>query len=95
MEQFQLRLNPKKCAFGVTSGKLLGYIISEKGIEVDPKKVQAIMHMPPPKNICQLRSLQGRLESIRRFISQLANNAQAFNKNLHKGSTHVWNSDCQ
>ena len=91
MEKFQLRLNPKKCAFGVTSGKLLGYIISAKGIEVDPEKVQAIMDMPPPKNISQLRSLQGRLQSIRRFISQLADKAQAFNKNLHKGSTHIWN----
>ena len=49
MEQFQLRLNPKKCAFGVTSGKLLGYIILAKGIEVDLKKVQAIMDMPPLK----------------------------------------------
>ena len=38
MEQFQLRLNPKKCAFGVTFGKFLGYIISIKGIEVDHKK---------------------------------------------------------
>ena len=95
MEQFQLRLNPKKCAFGVTSGKLLGYIISKKGIEVDPKKVQAIMDMPPPKNISQLRSLQRCLQSIRRFISQLVDKAQAFNKNMHKGSIHIWNSDCQ
>ena len=94
MEQFQLRLNPKNCAFGVTSGKLLGYIISVKGIEVDPEKVQAIMDMPP-KNINQLRSLQGHLQSIRRFISQLADKAQAFNKNIHKGSTYIWNSDCQ
>ena len=39
MERFQLRLNPKKCAFGVTSGKLLGYIISMKGIKVDPKNI--------------------------------------------------------
>ena len=95
MEQFQLRLNPNKCAFGVTFRKLLGYIISAKGIEVDPEKVQAIMDMPPPKNINQLRSLQGCLQSIRRFISQLANKAQAFNKNLHKGSTHIWYSDYQ
>ena len=65
MEKFQLRLNPKKCAFGVTSGMLLGYIISEKGIEVDPEKVQAIMEMPPPRNIKQLRGLQGCLQSIR------------------------------
>ena len=57
MEKFILRLNPKKCAFGVTSGKLLGYIVSAKGIEVDPEKVQAIMDMPPPHNISQMRGL--------------------------------------
>ena len=95
MEQFQLRLNPKKCAFGVASRKLLGYIISEKGIEVDLEKVQAIMDMPPLKNNSQLRSLQGHLQSIRRVICQLANKAQAFNKNLHKGSIHIWNNDYQ
>ena len=95
MEQFQLRLNPKKCAFGVTSGKLLGFIISAKGIEVDPEKVQAIVDMPPPKNISQMRSLQGRLQSIRRFISQLADRAQPFNKNLHKGVKCGWNDECQ
>ena len=61
MEKFKLRLNPKKCAFGVTSGKLLGYIVSAKGIEVDPAKVKAIMEMPPPKNISQMRTLQGRI----------------------------------
>lgn len=48
MEKFNLRLNPKKYTFGVTSGKLLGYIMSTKGIEVDLKKLQAIMDMPPP-----------------------------------------------
>ncbi|MCP6210323.1 reverse transcriptase domain-containing protein, partial [Klebsiella pneumoniae] len=50
LEKFQVRLNPKKCVFGVTSGKLLGYIVLAKGIEVDPTKVQAIMDMPPPQN---------------------------------------------
>lgn len=69
LEQYKLRLNMKKCAFGVTSGKLLGYIISAHGIEVDPAKVQAIMEMESPKNICQLCSLQGRMQSIRRFIT--------------------------
>lgn len=88
MEKFKLRLNPKKCAFGVTSGKLLGYIVSAKGIEVDPEKFKAIMEMPPPKNVSQMRTLQGRLQSIRRFISQLANKAQPFTKALHKGVTY-------
>lgn len=90
-----MRLNPKKCAFGVTSRKLLGFIISAKGIEVDPEKVQAILDMPPPKNISQMRSLQGHLQYIRRFISQLTDRAQPFNKNLHKGIKCVWNEDCQ
>ena len=57
MGKFSLRLNPKNCAFGVTSGKLLGYIVSTKGIKVDPKKVQEIMDMPPPHNITQMRGL--------------------------------------
>ena len=42
VEKYNLRLNPKKCVFGVTSGKLLGHIVSQKGIEVDPDKVKAI-----------------------------------------------------
>ena len=61
LEPFKVKLNPKKCAFGVKWGKLLGYIVLSKGIEVDPKKVQTIISMQPPKNLSQLHSLQGRL----------------------------------
>lgn len=61
LEKYKLWLNLKKCAFGVTLGKLLGYIISARGIEVDLVKVKAIMEMESPKNISQLRALQGRL----------------------------------
>lgn len=95
MERFKLRLNPKKCAFGVTSRKLLHYIISKKGVEVDPEKVQAIMEMPPPKNISQMRSLQGRLQSIRCFISQLADKAQPSTKVLRKVIQYNWDEDCE
>lgn len=51
MEQYNVHLNPKKCVFGVSSINRLGYIVSDKGIEVDPTKVKEIMKMPPPKNI--------------------------------------------
>ena len=64
---YKLRLNPQKCVFGVESGKLLGYMISKKGIEIDPAKAKAIIDMPPPANLKELRSLQGRIQSIRRF----------------------------
>ena len=49
LEKYNLRLNPKKCVFGVTSGKLLGHIVSERGIEVDPHKIKAIQEIPVPK----------------------------------------------
>ena len=65
LKTFKVRLKPKKCAFDIKSGKLLGYIVSAKGIEVDPEKVQAIVSMQPPKNLIQLRSLQGRFQSVR------------------------------
>ena len=48
LRKYQLRLNPPKCTFGVKSGKLLGFIVSQKGIEVDPEKVKAILEMPKP-----------------------------------------------
>ena len=49
LRKYKLRLNPSKCVFGVSSGKLLGYIVSQRGIEVDPMKAKAIMDMPPPR----------------------------------------------
>ena len=49
LEKYNPRLNPKKCIFGVTSGKLLGHIVSERGIEVDLDKIKAIQEMPVPK----------------------------------------------
>ena len=48
LRKFQLKLNPTKCTFGATSRKLLGFIVSRKGIEVDPDKVKAIQNLPPP-----------------------------------------------
>ena len=49
LRKYKLRLNPNKCTFGVCSGKLLGFIVSERGIEVDPAKVKAKQEMPAPK----------------------------------------------
>lgn len=64
LAEYRLMLNPKKCVFGVTSGKLLGFIVSWRRIEIDPKKVKAIMDMAPPRTLKHLRSLQGKLQSV-------------------------------
>ena len=49
LQKYQLRLNPAKCTFGVKSGRFLGFVLSQKGIEVDPEKVKAILEMPEPR----------------------------------------------
>ncbi|RDX64272.1 Retrovirus-related Pol polyprotein from transposon 17.6, partial [Mucuna pruriens] len=71
LRKYCLHLNPAKFTFGVKFGKLLGFIISERGIEVDPNKVRAIQEMSPPRTNKEVRSFLGRINYIARFISQL------------------------
>ena len=71
LEKYNLRLNPKKCAFGVTSGKLLGHIVSEWGIKVDPDKIKTIQEMPVPKTEKDVWGFIRKLQCISRFITKL------------------------
>ena len=61
IRQFSLGLNPKKCTFGVTSRKLLGHIVSKRGIEVNPEKIKAILDMPTPRTEKKIKAFLGRL----------------------------------
>ena len=62
--KYKLRLNHTRCSFRVKSGKLLGFMMSDKGIEVDPKKLNAIQSMPTPKTKKDIRGFLGRLNYI-------------------------------
>jgi ribonuclease HI len=95
LKKYQLRLNPNKCAFGVTSGKLLGFIVSGRGIEIDPAKVQAIRSMPAPKTEKEIRSFLGRINYIARFIAQLTATCEPLFKLLRKDVKIKWTEDCQ
>ena len=68
---YKLQLNPKKCTFGVTSGKVLGFMVSQRGIEVDPNKIKAIVEMKPPRTEKEIQGFLGRIQYINRFIAQL------------------------
>ncbi|PKI69392.1 hypothetical protein CRG98_010190, partial [Punica granatum] len=63
IKKYKLRLNPAKCTFGAKSGKLLDFVVSERGIEVDPDKVKAIRELPPPSTVRELRGRQLRINS--------------------------------
>ncbi|XP_024634522.1 uncharacterized protein [Medicago truncatula] len=95
LRKYKLRLNPNKCTFGVRSGKLLGFIVSQKGIEVDPDKVRAIREMPVPKTEKQVRGFLGRLNYISRFISHMTATCGPIFKLLRKDQGVKWNVDCQ
>ena len=64
LRRYNMRLNPQKCAFGVTSGKLLGYVVSTRGIEIDPSKIKAILELPPPQTEKEIRGFLGRLQIL-------------------------------
>ena len=87
-------MNPTKSFFGVSSGKILGFIITSKGIHLDPDKVKAIQSMQPLKNLKELRGLQGKLAYIRRFITNLSGRCQPFTRLMKKGVSFVWNKAC-
>ncbi|KAA3465493.1 RNA-directed DNA polymerase (Reverse transcriptase), Ribonuclease H-like protein [Gossypium australe] len=67
LRKFQLKLNPTKCTFGARSGKLLGFVVSEKGIEVDLDKVKAIQELPPPRTQKEVR---GKKEQAIYYLSK-------------------------
>ena len=94
LRKYQLKMNPRKCAFGVTSGKFLGFIVRHHGIEIDQSKIEAIQKMPEPKNLRELRGLQGKLAYIRRFISNLAGRCQPFNRLMKKDVQFEWDEAC-
>ncbi|KAI5344076.1 hypothetical protein L3X38_011953 [Prunus dulcis] len=94
LRKYQLKMNPLKCAFGVTSGKFLGFIVKHRGIEVDQTKIKAIRDMPEPRDLRELKSLQGRLAFIRRFISNLAGRCQPFSRLMKKDVPFFWDEAC-
>ena len=61
IKEYRLRLNPQKCTFGITTGKLLGFLVSVRGIEDDPSMIKAILEMLQPKSEKEIRGFFGRL----------------------------------
>jgi hypothetical protein len=95
LDRYSIKLNPKKCSFGVPTGQLLGYLISERGIEGNPEKIQAIINMQPPKTLRHVQQLIGRLTALSRFISKLGEKALPFYRLLRKTDNFTWTEEAQ
>ena len=90
IRQFRLRLNPKKCTFGVTSRKLLGYMVSERDIVADPDKIKVILDMFAPRTEREIRGFLGRLQYISKVIARLADICEPIFLLLRKSQPVVW-----
>ena len=92
LRRYSIKLNPSKCAFGVASGKFLGFMVSHRGIEANLEKIKAILDMKPPQNIKEVQSLTGRVVALSRFVSKATDKCLPFFKVLKKA--FEWMDEC-
>ena len=89
---YNMKLNPGKCVFEVTAGKFLGFMVSQRGIEVNPDKIRAIMEMKPPRNVKEVQSLNGKVAALNRFVSRATDKCLPFFRTLKK--SFEWTDEC-
>ena len=79
--------------FGVTAGKFLRFMVSQRGLEVNPKKVRAIMELRPPRTVKEVQSLNGKIAALNRFVSKAMDKCLRFFRTLRK--SFKWTDECQ
>lgn len=89
-----MRLNPAKCAFGVSSGKFLGFMVHNRGIEANPKNIEVLIKMRSPIKIKDVQCLTGRIAALNRFIFRATDRSFPFFWAVKKGTEFVWTDDC-
>ena len=89
-----MRLNASKCLFGVGLGKFLGYMVTYRGIEVNPDQIKAINSLQPPRNPKEVQKLTGMAAVLNRFISQLADRCRPFFLLMKRWKGFEWIKEC-
>jgi hypothetical protein len=90
-----VKLNPEKCVFGVPQGMLLGFIVSERGIEAKPEKIAAITNMGPIKDLKGVQRVMGCLAALSRFISRLGEKGLPLYRLLRKPERFTWTPEAE
>ena len=73
LRKYKMKLNPEKCAFGVNSGKFLGFLMSHQGIDANPKKIRVVTEMKSPQTVKEVQNLTEKLAALNQFISRATN----------------------
>ena len=82
LRQYKMKLKPTKCAFKVSLGKFLDFMVSQRGIEANLEKVKAILEMSSPKTIKEVQKLTGRIAALNSFASKVTDKCLPFFKTL-------------
>ncbi|KAM2114316.1 hypothetical protein ACFX1Q_022875 [Malus domestica] len=95
LKRYRIRLNPNKCAFGIGSDKFLGFMISQRGIEVNPEKIKAIIDMKESVTSKDIQSFTGKVVALTRFISKATDRCAPFFKELKGSKKYItWTDKC-
>ena len=94
LREQKLRLNASKCSFGVGLGKFLGYMVTHRGIEVNPDQIKAINNLQPPRNPKEIQKLTRMMAALNWFISRSANRCRPFFLLLYKWKEFEWSVEC-
>ena len=93
LRSYNMKLNLGKCALGVTTGKFLGFMVSQRGIEANTNKIWAIMEMAPPRNVKEVQSLNRKIAALNRFVLRATNKYLPFFHTLKR--SFEWTAKCQ
>ncbi|RDY13461.1 Retrovirus-related Pol polyprotein from transposon 17.6, partial [Mucuna pruriens] len=95
LRKHKLKLNPGKCSFGIRAGNFLGFMLTERGIEANPEKCQAVASMRSPRSVKEVQQFMGRVTTLSRFISRAVETAMPIFGTLKKGGNFVWTLECE
>ena len=90
-----MKLNPAKCAFGVAWGKILGFMVHQRGIKANPEKIRALLDTRSPVKIRDVQSLTSQIAALNRFIVRATDISFPFFKALKRGVDFVWTDECE
>ena len=93
LRSYNMKLNSTKCAFGVSAGKFLGFIVNNRGIEANPDKIKVMLDMLPPSNVKDIQRLTGRIAALSRFVSRASDKCLPFFQVLKKA--FQWDAHCE
>nr|XP_025641263.1 uncharacterized protein LOC112736141 [Arachis hypogaea] len=93
LRNYNMRLNPEKCAFGVKGGKFLGFMLTSRGIEANPEKCSAILNMESPKTIKEVQQLAGRVAALSRFLPAASSRAYHLFQTISKNKKFHWTEE--